>query len=66
MGWCAGVGSLSAPEVSVETITVAASRSSAFSLPEMELLVASAVVVVLLAWFVLARLRRDRQSPHAR
>ena len=50
----------------METITVAASRSSAFSLPEMELLVASAVVVVLLAWFVLARLRRDRQSPHAR
>ena len=50
----------------METITVAASRSSAFSLPEVELLVASAVLVVLLAWIVFARIRRDRQSPHAR
>ena len=49
----------------METITVAASRSSALSLPEMELLVASAVVVALLAWLVLARLRRDRQSATA-
>jgi hypothetical protein len=48
----------------VETITVAASRSSALSLPEMELLVASAVVVALLAWVVLMRVRRERHSPH--
>jgi hypothetical protein len=47
----------------VETITIVASRSSAFSLSEMELLVASGVVVALLAWVVLARLRHDPQSP---
>ena len=67
MGSCAGVASPSAPEVLfVETITIAASRGSAFSLSEMELLVSSCVVVALLAWFVLARLRRDRHSSHAR
>jgi hypothetical protein len=64
VGSCAGVASPSAPEVFVETITIAASRSS-FSLPEMEMLVASAVVVALLAWAVLARMRRDRHSPAA-
>ena len=64
MGSCAGVASPSAPEVlSVETITIVASRSSAFSLSEMELLVASGVVLALLAWVVLARLRHDRHSP---
>jgi hypothetical protein len=47
----------------VETITIVASRSSAFTLSEMELLVASAVVLALLAWVVLARMRHDRQSP---
>jgi len=51
----------------VETITIAASRSgSAFSLPEMELLVVSAVVAALLGWFVLMRMRRERQSPHGK
>jgi hypothetical protein len=59
------VASPSAPEVFVETITIAASRSSSFSLPEMEMLVASAVVIALLAWAVFARMRRDRQSPAA-
>jgi hypothetical protein len=44
----------------VETITVAASRSSAFSLSEMEMLVGSALAVALLAWMLLAKLRRDR------
>jgi hypothetical protein len=48
----------------VETITVAASRSSAFNLSEMEMLVGSALVVALLAWMLLARLRRAR-APHA-
>lgn len=52
--------SLSAPEVFVETITIAASRGSAFSLWEMELLVATAVVVVALAWLVLGHVRRAR------
>jgi hypothetical protein len=48
----------------VETITVTASRSSGlFSLSEMELLVGSAMVVALLAWMVIARLRRDRHGP---
>jgi hypothetical protein len=49
----------------VETITVAASRSSAFGLSEMEMLVGSALVVALLVWMLLARLRRDRAPPHA-
>jgi hypothetical protein len=47
----------------VQTITIVASRGSAFSLSEMELVIASAVVVALLGWVVLARLRQDRQSP---
>jgi hypothetical protein len=64
MGSYACVASLSAPEVlSVQTITIVASRGSAFSLSEMELVIASAVVVALLGWVVLARLRQDRQSP---
>ena len=50
----------------METITVTASRSSSmFSLSEMELLVGSAMVVVVLAWMVLSRMRRDRNEPHA-
>jgi hypothetical protein len=49
----------------VETITIAASRSSALSLSEMEMLLGSALVVALLVWMVLSRVRRDRASPHA-
>jgi len=49
----------------VETITVAATRSSAFSLSEMEMLIGSAVVVAVLVWMVLSRTRRDRNQPHA-
>jgi uncharacterized membrane-anchored protein len=49
----------------VVTITVAASRSHAFPLSEMQMLVGSAIVIVLLAWMVLARIRRARQQPHA-
>jgi uncharacterized membrane protein len=50
----------------VQTITVTASRhSNIFSLSEMELLVGSAMVVVVLAWMVISRMRRDRQDPHA-
>jgi len=44
----------------VETITVAASRGSTFTLSEAEMLVGSAIVIVVLAWMVLVRLRRDR------
>jgi len=49
----------------VETITVAATRSSAFSLSEMEMLVGSAIVIAVLVWMLLARVRRDRNQPHA-
>jgi hypothetical protein len=49
----------------VETITVAATRSSAFSLSEMEMLIGSAIVVAVLVWMVLSRMRRDRNQPHA-
>jgi hypothetical protein len=49
----------------VETITVAASRGSAFSLSEAEMMVGSAIVIVALAWMVLSRLRRDRQQRRA-
>ena len=50
----------------METITVtAASGSGMFSLSEMELLVGSAMVVVVLAWVVLSHIRRDRHDPHA-
>ena len=49
----------------METIVVAAHRSSAFSLSEMEMMIGSAVVVAVLAWMVLSRMRRDRHEPHA-
>ena len=52
----------------MQTITVTAARGSSgmFSLSEMELLVGSAMVVVVLAWMVIARIRRDRHDPHSR
>ena len=49
----------------METITVAATRSSAFSLSEMEMLIGSAIVVAVLVWMVLSRVRRDRNQPPA-
>ena len=49
----------------METITVAAARPSAFSLSEMEMLVGVAVIIVVIAWMLFARVRRDRQQPHA-
>ena len=49
----------------METITIAASRGSALSLSEAEMLMGSALVIGLLAWMLLSRLRRDRQQPHA-
>ena len=49
----------------METITVAASRSAEFSLSEMEMLVGSAIVIAVLVWMLLSRLRRDRNPPHA-
>ncbi|MBS0578852.1 MAG: hypothetical protein JSR36_06275 [Proteobacteria bacterium] len=47
----------------METITVSTTRSSVFSLSEMELMVGSAIVIVVLAWMVLSRMRRDRHQP---
>jgi hypothetical protein len=51
----------------VETVTVIASRHSGFGLSEMEMLIGSALVIALLAWTVLSRMRhvRGRQQPHA-
>ena len=49
----------------METITVAATRSSEFSLSEMEMLVGSAIVIAVVVWMLLARVRRDRNQPHA-
>jgi hypothetical protein len=47
----------------VEIVTVAASRSG-FDLSDMQML-GSAIVLALLAWVLLARMRRDRQRPSA-
>jgi hypothetical protein len=49
----------------VETITVAATRSAEFSMSEMEMLVGSAIVVAVVVWMLLARVRRDRNQPPA-
>ncbi len=49
----------------MQTITVTASRGGMFSLSEMELLVGSAMVIGVLAWMVISRMRRDRHDPHA-
>lgn len=43
----------------METITVTAGRTpSSFTLSEMEMLVGSAIVLVVLAWMALSRMRR--------
>lgn len=49
----------------MQTITVVASRSGGFGLTEMELLVGSALVIALVAWTVLSRVRHFRGKPHA-
>ena len=49
----------------METVIVAATRSSEFSLSEMETLVGAAIVVAVLVWMVLSRSRRGRSEPHA-
>jgi uncharacterized membrane-anchored protein len=49
----------------VETVTIAASRSSSLGVSETQLLVGSVVLIVVLAWMLLARIRRDRHEPHA-
>ena len=47
----------------VQTITVTAERSSALSLSEMELLVGSAIVIGVLVWMVLSKMRRNHNEP---
>ena len=49
----------------MDTITVVASRPSTFSLSEMETLVGSALVVLVIAWTLFTRVRRQRQQRHA-
>ena len=49
----------------MQTITVVASRSGAFGLTETELLIGSAVVIALVAWTVLSRVKHFRGKPHA-
>jgi hypothetical protein len=51
----------------VQTVTVIASRSGGFGLSETEMLVGSAILIALLAWTVLSRVRhfRGRHEPHA-
>ncbi len=47
------------------TITVVASRGGAFGLTDIEMLIGSAIVVALIAWTVLSRVRHFRGKPHA-
>ncbi|HYL71566.1 MAG TPA: hypothetical protein VEY89_09745 [Candidatus Dormibacteraeota bacterium] len=49
----------------MQIVTVAAERSSTFSMSDMAILVGSAIVIAVLAGLVLARLRRSRQQRHA-
>jgi hypothetical protein len=49
----------------VETVVITASRTSAFNLSEMEILVGSVIVIALLAWMLVARGRRGTHQPHA-
>ena len=49
----------------METITVVASRSGAFGLTETELLIGSAVVIALVAWAVLSRVKNFGGKPQA-
>jgi hypothetical protein len=49
----------------VETVVVTASRTSAFNLSEMEILVGSVIVIALLAWMLVSRGRRGSHQKHA-
>ena len=49
----------------MQTITVVASRSGGFGLTEMEMLVGSALVIALVAWTVVSRVKHFRGKPHA-
>lgn len=49
----------------MQTITVVASRSGAFGLTETEMLIGSAILIALVAWTVLSRVKHFRGKPHA-
>lgn len=49
----------------MQTITVVASRTGGFGLTETEMLIGSAIVIALIAWTVLSRVRHFRGKPHA-
>ena len=46
-------------------ITIVASRNHGFGLTEMEMLIGSALLIALLAWTVLSRVRHFRGKPQA-
>ena len=52
----------------MEPVVITASRASAFNLSEMAMLVGSVIVIALLAWMVLSRVRRghDHQPQQQR
>lgn len=60
MSW----GAIAPGRCVVQTITVVASRSG-FGLTEMEMLIGSAIVIALVAWTVVSRVRHFRGKPHA-
>ncbi|HUL46634.1 MAG TPA: hypothetical protein VLV25_06020 [Steroidobacteraceae bacterium] len=49
----------------MQTITVVASRTGGFGLTETEMLIGSAIVIALVAWTVLSRVKHFRGKPHA-
>jgi len=49
----------------VPTITVVASRTGVFGISDVELLIGSALVIALIGWTVLSRVRHFRGKPHA-
>ena len=48
----------------LDPVVITATRTGAFGLSETELLVGSVIVIALLAWMIIPRLRRGHQ-PHA-
>ena len=46
----------------MDTVTVVASRGSAFGLTEIELSICSALVIGVFAWVLFARMRRARSA----
>jgi hypothetical protein len=47
----------------MQTITIVASRGGGFYLTDAEMLIGSAIVIALIAWAVLSRVRHFRGKP---